>query len=298
MRVSVVIPHLNQPRALAACLASLAAGSRQPDEVIVVDNGSDAPPGPLPPEVVLLHEPTPGPGPARNRGIAAARGDVVAFTDADCVADHGWLAAMVAQMQQDPQVAILAGAVDIAWTDPRRPTAVEAYESLYAFRVAQYVARQGFGPTCNLAVRRAVLSDVGGFGGLEIAEDRDWCHRARARGHRLVHAPGMIVRHPARASAAALMLKWDRLIAHDFEALHQRGQAARLAWVAKALALPLSVPVEALRCIFSPRLPGRRAGFAAAGMMARVRLHRARRMLWLAAGGDAARLRAGWNRQG
>ena len=42
MQISVVIPHLNQPEALARCLASLAVGARQPDEIIVVDNGSGA----------------------------------------------------------------------------------------------------------------------------------------------------------------------------------------------------------------------------------------------------------------
>ena len=94
IRISVVIPHLNQPEYLAKCLASLAAGKRKPDQVIVVDNGSSV----LPTEVVraypgtlLLQETTPGPGPARNCGVAASDGDVLAFIDADCLADPAWL---------------------------------------------------------------------------------------------------------------------------------------------------------------------------------------------------------------
>ena len=72
-RFSVVIPHLNQPDFLDRCLASLADGSRRPDEVIVVDNGSDA----LPQAIcdawgaLLLTEADPGPGPARNCGERA-----------------------------------------------------------------------------------------------------------------------------------------------------------------------------------------------------------------------------------
>ena len=76
--VSVVIPHLNQPGPLAACLAALGRQTLAADrfEILVVDNGST----PLPVDVVagrpgvrLAVESQPGPGPARNRGVALAR---------------------------------------------------------------------------------------------------------------------------------------------------------------------------------------------------------------------------------
>ena len=112
---SVVVPHLNQPEMLSRCLDSLATGSRQPIEIIVVDNGSAE----LPEaacaahrNVTLLSERTPGPGPARNRGVAAAKGDVLAFIDADCVADPGWLMAAEAALA-DPAAGILGGDVRI-----------------------------------------------------------------------------------------------------------------------------------------------------------------------------------------
>ena len=132
--ISVVIPHLNQPELLARCLASLAEGQRRPDEIFVVDNGSRSLPAEVcaaHPGVVLLQEPTPGPGPARNRGIAAASGGILAFIDADCLADPGWLAAAGAAMA-DPADTILGGDVRIAYADPTRLTAIEAYESVYA----------------------------------------------------------------------------------------------------------------------------------------------------------------------
>ena len=95
--ISVIVPHLNQAEQLRRCLESLRRQTYPVEhfEIIVVDNGSKA----LPtaevgehPNAKLEREATPGPGPARNRGVAVARGNVLAFIDADCIADQGWLA--------------------------------------------------------------------------------------------------------------------------------------------------------------------------------------------------------------
>ncbi|MCX8508750.1 MAG: glycosyltransferase family A protein, partial [Rhodobacteraceae bacterium] len=94
--ISVIVPHFNQPDYLDRCLASLlpqASGA----EIIVVDNGSTVRPEPVVaryPGVILLEERTQGPGPARSHGARSAKGDLLAFIDADCVADPGWLAAI------------------------------------------------------------------------------------------------------------------------------------------------------------------------------------------------------------
>src|SRR6185437_8968945 len=94
--ISVVIPHLNQSAELAACLASLQNQEldRTLYELIVVDNGSTVPPYDVIASFAgakLVIETQPGPGPARNAGIRAARADLIAFLDADCRADHAWL---------------------------------------------------------------------------------------------------------------------------------------------------------------------------------------------------------------
>ena len=94
--ISVIVPHLNQPEGLEACLASLDAQTLERNlfEVIVVDNGSDF----IPEDIItrhsgarLLQEAQPGPGPARNLGSENARGEILAFIDADCRADSEWL---------------------------------------------------------------------------------------------------------------------------------------------------------------------------------------------------------------
>mgnify|MGYP002529872914 CR=1 FL=1 len=86
-RLSIVIPHLNEPDSLQRCLAALNA-QRNPNipfEIIVVDNGSRIPPRAAcaaVPGVRLERESIPGPGPARNRGAAVANADLLAFIDA------------------------------------------------------------------------------------------------------------------------------------------------------------------------------------------------------------------------
>ena len=200
IKISVVIPHLNQPAMLARCLASLASGERKPDEIIVVDNGSARLPQEVCaayPGVQLLQELTPGPGPARNLGVSHASGDILAFIDADCLADPAWLAA-AEQAMANPDAQILGGDVRIALVDPERLTMLEAYESIYAYRMDLYIADKGFTGTGNLVVRRAVMQAVGPFAGLSVAEDLDWGQRATGLGYRIRFVAGMRVYHPAR----------------------------------------------------------------------------------------------------
>lgn len=299
--ISVVIPHLNQPAMLARCLASLAAGSRQPDQIIVVDNGSARLPREIcaaypatAPAVVLLSEATPGPGPARNRGVAAATGDILAFIDADCLADPGWLAAASVAMA-DPAAEILGGDVRIALVDPARLTTLEAYESIYAYRMDRYIAREGFTGTGNLVVRRAVLAAVGPFAGLSVAEDRDWGQRATKAGHKICYVPQMKVYHPARAQFSELRQKWDRHTAHDFNRA-TACKSGRWRWGVKTVAMALSPLAELPRILVSDRISGARARLLAVVGLTRIRLYRAFVMTKLLCGGDPEALSGAWNR--
>lgn len=298
-RISVVIPHLNQPEALARCLGALAAQEEAPAfEVIVVDNGSRELPRAVCaafPGVRLAEERQPGPGPARSRGAALARGPVLAFIDADCLAEPGWLAAIDAHFAAHPELHVLGGDVRIALADPARPSLVEAYESVFGYRMRLYVERDHYTATCNMAVRRETFAAVGPFGGIGIAEDMDWGRRATALGFRLAYLPQMRIRTPAREDFSALARKWDRHLAHDWVAA--RGSVAgRIRWVAKSLALALSPLVEIPRITTTDRLSGARARLLAFLGLARTRAWRARRMLALASGLDPARLSGAWNR--
>lgn len=294
---SVVIPHLNQPEFLRRCLASLAAGVRQPDEILVVDNGSDVMPHDICDAfagVTLLHEKTPGPGPARNLGVAHSTGDILAFIDADCLADPVWLEVAAREMA-DPDANVLGGDVRIALHNPKKLTMLEAYESIYAYRMDRYIAREGFTGTGNLVVRRTVLERVGRFAGLSVAEDRDWGQRATAMGYKIRYVAQMKAYHPARATFAELQQKWDRHMAHDFTTT-RTVQNGKLKWLVKSLAMGLSPLAEIPRIVMSDRVSGLRSRMLTFGVLIWIRAYRARRMFQLLAGMDPDRLSGRWNR--
>ena len=88
IRISVVIPHLNQPALRDRGLRSLRRGAHRPDEITILATGAPICPGAVcgaSPDLRLLPERESGPGPARTKGGAESSGDVPAFMDADCL---------------------------------------------------------------------------------------------------------------------------------------------------------------------------------------------------------------------
>ncbi|MCO5062887.1 MAG: glycosyltransferase [Rhizobiaceae bacterium] len=298
--ISIIVPHLEQEDQLRRCLTSLAQqqGVSQPVEIFVVDNGSKRMPEGVCKEfanVTLLQERTPGPGPARNLGISKAKGEILAFIDADCIADPHWLSVIEQRFAEDRDLNILGGDVRIAMQDPERPSLAEAYESVYAFRMKEYIAKQGFTATCNLAMRAEVFARVGEFGGINIAEDRDWGQRALALGLRTVFCPEMLIYHPARKNLTELGVKWQRITAHDF-AKAQSKSFWRARWILRGLAIAASPVAEVLKIGFTDRLTGLRARVRAFAGLIYIRLYRASLILSLAFGADAATYYGRWNR--
>ena len=294
--ISVIIPHLNQPAALARLLTSLRAQEPGdiPFEIIVADNGSRTP---LPAAIIaqpglnVVSETIPGPGPARNTGVFAARGKILAFTDCDCIVDPGWIAVIARHFASPDAAPVIGGEISIALRSAT-PDAIEAYESIYGYRQRLYIARDLYAASCNLAMRRSAFDRVGGFGGLYMAEDRDWGVRAHALGisHELV--PDMRISTSARKNFAELARKWDRQVSHEYHFVSS--PAGRVRWLLRAFAVAASPLAELPLVARSARVSGLRARLSAFGVLGRIRLHRARRMLQIALGGDHNALAAGW----
>jgi glycosyltransferase involved in cell wall biosynthesis len=202
--VSVVVPARNAEQTLRECLDSLMRVDYDPGrrEVLVIENGStdrtaeiirDYP-------VRALLESQRGPSAARNRGVGAARGEIVAFTDADCVVTKRWLRALVAGFE-GPDVWGVAG--EIVAYPPR--TAAERY---LARRKARWQApalqaRRPFAVTSNVAFRRATFERLGLFDTRLIkAQDKDFGWRFHAEPEmKLVYSPGALVLHRHRTTA-------------------------------------------------------------------------------------------------
>lgn len=300
--ISVIIPHLNQEDQLHNCLTSLTRQSKNPDpvgfEIIVVDNGSSRLPTAVIAEfsnVLLAEEATPGPGPARNKGVSLSNCNILAFIDADCIAHDAWLETIANVMGKDDAIDIVGGDVRIAIRDENRTTALEAYESVFAYRQENYINKKGFSGTGNLAMRRNIFDSVGPFAGIDIAEDADWGQRATGLGHKIHYIPDMIVYHPARKTFAELTAKWDRHISHSF-ANYAGRRFGSLRWALLAVAVAGSPIVDIIRVSTSRRLSSFRDRVLASGMLVRIRFYRSVRMITLLFRKERSEGSRNWNR--
>jgi len=225
--ISVVIPVWNNLDLIAKCLTALAEQTYPRDrfEVLVVDNGSTDATANVArsyPFVAVLSEQVAGSYRARNRGLRSARGEYVAFTDADCIPDPDWLTAAVRAAGLCPQAGVLAGQVDLFRADSSGSLACEKYEYAFEFDQAKNVSH-GVCVTANWMSRRQLLLDLGGFDE-SVKSGGDWnlCGRIRAAGHPIVYVQGMRVGHPVRASLALLMAKRRRTIGGRWQSTQRR----------------------------------------------------------------------------
>jgi glycosyltransferase involved in cell wall biosynthesis len=206
--VSVVIAVRNGSRTLQSCLESLAVQTYPRVEIIVVDDGSrdatssvaqafavgkDA--------VVVLQTAGVGPSEARNRGIAAAQGEYIAFTDGDCLVAPDWI---------DELIRGFCGAADVVGVggDQQSPPDESPFGRLVsgfmktAGLMVDYVKNgtsmmeTAHNPTCNVVYRRDVFTVVGTFlPGLWPGEDVELDYRIRRKGYRLRYTPRAVVYH-------------------------------------------------------------------------------------------------------
>lgn len=230
--VSVIVPFRTHGERLGACLRALAEQSYPADRysVVVVANGHRVEAerfADLPTKFYVEHEAKPGAYAARNRGVECAAGDVLAFTDADCVPAADWLEKGVRRLIGTPNCGLVGGRIDLFFADPNRPSAVEVYESFVSFRQQDYVERWHFAATANVFTHRHVFKAVGCFNDrLPSLGDREWGARVFRAGYRLVYADDATVRHPARRSFAELHERTARVAGGFFELLRSARRPA------------------------------------------------------------------------
>lgn len=273
--ISVIVPHYNQLAALGQCLASLERQTLARDrfEVIVVDNASPCGLAAVEELVAgrarLLEEKRQGAGPARNRGVAEARGGVLAFIDADCTASPAWLEEGLKGLERFD---VVGGRVDVAVADEARMSGAEAFERVFAFDFRSYIEDKGFTGSGNLFCRREVFEDVGGFR-QAVSEDRDWSFRATAKGYRIGYHDAAAIAHPARADWAELKRKWQRLNRETLLLAADR-PLGQWRFLARSYLLPASILPHGWRILRSPRLPDLGTRMRGLATLARLRLWR------------------------
>ena len=273
---AIIIPHRDDVARLLRCLAAIVPQLGPGDEIVVADNGSAqslAPVRVAHPGLRIVTEPEPGAGLARNRGVVATSAPWLLFLDADCVPAPDWLA--TARRIARPGT-VTGGRVEIFHESPPPLTGAQAFEAVFAFRMRRYLERNGFLGAGNLMASRAAFRVAGGFRA-GLAEDVDWSRRAAAAGYRLIYEDDLVVGHPSRGDWPALARKWRRLTAEGFTGAGRRA-GPRLAWAARATAMPLSVAAHTPR-ILCHRALKRGDKVRALSVLARLRLLRMRWML-------------------
>ncbi|WP_432508838.1 glycosyltransferase family 2 protein [Kineococcus auxinigenes] len=226
--VTVVVP-VHGDRGLLARTARALAAQDYPGQVDVVladngDNGSLRPAVEALPFVQLVSEERPGSYVARNTAVACARGEVLAFTDADCLPEPGWLRAAVRALQEQDGPAFVGGAVHLFSQDPARPTLAELWDSLNFLQQESYVTSGGWAATANMVTLRSTFDEVGPFDErLKSGGDREWGERASRLGVRAVYCAAAVVRHPARRRMSELHAKAHRVTRGDVETRRRAG---------------------------------------------------------------------------
>jgi len=204
-RVSIVIPAFHSDDTIAACLTSLRAQTLDDFEVIVVNSSPEDRTRRIVadgfPEVRFEQSPTRLlPHAARNAGVKHARGELLVFTDPDCVARRDWLECLVRTVIDGH--ALVCGAIELG---ERGWFARGVHLCKYSFRLSGL--REGpcsVAGTANACCTREVWNAAGPFEGDRYAADGLFSWRAAARGWEPWFEPRAIVEHRYTGSLASL----------------------------------------------------------------------------------------------
>lgn len=199
MKASVVVPAFNAEKTLGACLDGLMQQrfSRSQYEVIVVDDGSTD----RTPEiaqhyaVTVISQENQGPAAARNAGARTARGEIILFTDADCIPTADWIEQMLVPFRED-EVAAVKGAYRTHQREIVARFAQIEFEE--RFHILERAGHTDMVDTYSAGFRQKVFSDFNGFDTrFPVAnnEDTELSYRMAAANLKMVFNPAAIVFH-------------------------------------------------------------------------------------------------------
>jgi GT2 family glycosyltransferase len=210
--VSIIVCSYNGAPTLAACLDSLGKLNYPEYEVILVDDGSADNTASIAaqfPQVRYIHQSNHGLSHARNTGAAAAKGEVLAYTDSDCMVDADWLYYLIATLLSGSYAGV--GGPNVTppaqnWIQacvaaaPGGPSHV-----LLTDTIAEHI------PGCNMAFHRWAFDSVGGFDPEyhKAGDDVDFCWRLQQAGSVIAFSPTAIVWHHRRFTLRAFLKQQD-----------------------------------------------------------------------------------------
>jgi glycosyltransferase involved in cell wall biosynthesis len=188
-------------------------------EIIAVDNDSDDDikktvksfPG-----VISAHEKKPSSYAARNKGISLAKGDILAFTDADCIPEKNWIEKGVKALNSTPNCGLVGG--NIKLFSQKKPNIVERHAIATQFGQEYFVRHWKFAATANMFTFKHLMEKVGTFDStLKSSGDLEWGQRILKAGHSQIYAHDVLVHHHARSTLSQLFNRERRLIGGTYD---------------------------------------------------------------------------------
>jgi len=220
MIFSVVVPFLNEEKLIEKCVKSLLQQEfdQQKYELIFIDNGSTDHSTDIVRNyhnITLLYEPQQDPYLARNRGIRAAQGQFIVFTDADCVADCHWLAELWHTLEESNADIVLGR---LLYPTPAS-IFLQCYEHYYHTKIIYLLYHElrqcYYGHAGNMVVRASIFDEVGLFASMPVVGDTEIIHRF------MQHNPDIKISYAQHAKIAHAEVTHFRYCLHK---LFQYGQ--------------------------------------------------------------------------
>lgn len=198
--ISVIVPAYNAEKTIRECLDSLLDQTYKYEcEVIVVDDGSTDSTSEIVScysEVKLIRQSNAGPAAARNKGVEEAKGEIVLFTDSDCILTPNWIEEMVKPFKENREIVGVKGVYKTRQEELIARFAQLEYEDKYEImKNYKYI---DFVDTYSAAFKRDIFIGAGGYDStfpVACAEDVDFSYRLSKKGYKMVFNPDAVVYH-------------------------------------------------------------------------------------------------------
>ena len=223
MKVSVIIPVLNEAESIGELIASLRLQSRPPDEIVITDGGSTDGTQQVihtfqgnytrPIWLVAINQAYPGTG--RNLAIQAAKYDVLAFVDAGVKINHRWLEELLKPLEADPSVDVVFGhygpVQDTFFTKCAAMAYVEPPKQVGGLVIRTHAI------FCS-AMRKRVWEELGGFPNYRAAEDRIFIERILAGPYQVAYTYKAIALLELRPTWRSTVKRFSEYSRHNLRA--------------------------------------------------------------------------------
>lgn len=220
--VSVIIPVYNDSKRLEHCLSALEDQTYPSDlyEIIVIDNNSEENIASVVncfKLVKLVYEAQRGSYAARNTGIKFSKGQILAFTDSDCIPANNWIDKGVKAFLSVENCGLVAGRIELFFRNPQSPTGAELYDSLNCLNQQHYLEVKRYGATANMFTSKEIFEKVGLFNAqLQSGGDKEWGNRVFQVGYQQIYSEEAYILHPARLTIKQLRKKIVRTVEGHF----------------------------------------------------------------------------------